>query len=607
MPQSTNKISQFWNELKRRSVLRSLAIYAGSAFVILEAATIIFPRWGLPDWSIDLVLYLIILGAVITLVVAWIFDITPEGVQKTKPADEIGDSNKSKESNAWKVATYISLLVIVAFIIFNVVPFNKHARAGTFESLVILPFYNFTGSDDFEYLVSGIHSSLITDMGQLDGLRVRGKTTANSFKDTDMSLTEIASELNVDAVVEGSISCVDEDSVCVQIQLISVLEEEQQLWVQDYRVAKSQFLSFYNNVTKQISEEINIVLTPREENFLAEARSVDPEAYDAYLMGQFYWEKLDKEFMEKALDYFELAIELEPDWADPYAGLANAWGMLGELFFFPKSVTLPKKYKYLNKALELDPNSAQAHYVKATNAVWTEWDWEKGEIAFLKSLELNPNNALCRLSYADLLMILRRSDEAVQQANLGLELDPLRPLVLILFGVVMSNEGNIQSAILHFEKALSIDPNSGFAKSALADFHMYAAYENGDYEKWIESWEKKVKGFGHWNDEGTATVIKVFHEKGHIAAIEEMFKMNEKYGNDCWMSGGIKAERYLKLREYDKAMDCLEKDYEMGDMSIAYIATVENLYDQLKDNPRFIELLKKMNLPLPNSEPILTH
>ena len=607
MPQSTNKISQFWNELKRRSVLRSLAIYAGSAFVILEAATIIFPRWGLPDWSIDLVLYLIILGAVITLVVAWIFDITPEGVQKTKPADEIGDSNKSKESNAWKVATYISLLVIVAFIIFNVVPFNKHARAGTFESLVILPFDNFTGSDDFEYLVSGIHSSLITDMGQLGGLRVMCKTTANSFKDTDMSVTEIASELNVDAAVEGSISCVDEDSVCVQIRLISVSEEEQQLWVQDYRVAKSQFLSFYNNVTKKISEEINIVLTPREESLLAEARSVDPEAYDAYLMGQFYWEKLDKESMEKALDYFELAIELEPDWADPYAGLANAWGMLGEAFFFPKSVTLPKKYKYLNKALELDPNSAQAHYVKATNAVGTEWDWEKGEIAFLKSLELNPNNALCRLYYAHLLMILRRSDEAVQQANLGLELDPLRPLVLILFGVVMLNEGNIQSAILHFEKALSIDPNYSFAKSVLAHSHMYAAYENGDYEKWIESWEKKVKGFGHWNDEGTATVIKVFHEKGHIAAIEEMFKMNEKYGNDCWMSGGIKAARYLKLREYDKAMDCLEKDYEMGDMSIAYIATDENLYDQLKDNPRFIELLKKMNLPLPNSEPISTH
>ena len=108
---------------------------------------------------------------------------------------------------------------------------------------------------------------------------------------------------------------------------------------------------------------------------------------------------------------------------------------------------------------------------------------------------------------------------------------------------------------------------------------------------------EKVKGLGHWNDEGTATVIKVFHEKGHIAAIEEMFKMNEKYGNDCWMSGGIKAERYLKLREYDKAMDCLEKDYEMRDMSITYITANKGLFDQLKDNPRYIELLRKMKLP----------
>ncbi len=305
--------------------------------------------------------------------------------------------------------------------------------------------------------------------------------------------------------------------------------------------------------------------------------------------------------MKKALEYFELAIEIDPEWAAPYAGLANAWSLFGTLLrVLPKSITLPKTYKYLNKALELDPNSAQAHYVKALNAVWTEFDWEKGEKEFLRSLELNPNNALCHIYYAHLLMILRRSDEAVHQANLALELDPLRPLVLGLYGVVMRNEGDIQSATLHFEKALSIDPNFGFAKGGLVNFHMHAAYKNGDYEKWIELWEKKTKAYGHWNDEGRAAVIKAFHEKGHIAAIEEMFKMNEKYGTDCWMSGGIKAERYLKLGEYDKAMDCLEKDYEMRDMYISYIATNKRLYDQLKDNPRYIALLKKMNLPLGN-------
>ncbi len=584
---NSNKISQFWQELKRRSVLRSLAIYAGSAFVILEAATIIFPRWGLPDWAIDLVLYLLILGALIAIIVAWIFDITPEGVQKTKPADEIGDSEKPSDSKAWKASTYISLVVIVALIIFNVVPFNKHARAGTIKSLVVLPFDNYTGTDEFEYFVSGMHSGLIGDIGKISALRVISKTSSRLFKDVDMSIPEIASELGVDAVIEASVLCIEGDSVCIRIKLVSAFPEEQQLWVQDYRVEKSQILNFYNDVTKTISEEINIFLTPQEENMLAETRTVDPEAYDAYLMGQFYWEKLDPEFMEKALEYFQRAIELEPEWADPYASLATVYG---SFYVLPKSVTLPLKYKYLNRAMELDPNSANVRYVKAGTAVWTEWDWEQGEREFLKSLELNPNNALCRLYYAHLLMILRRSDEAVHQANLGLELDPLKPLVLGLYGVVMRNEGDYLSAVTHFEKALSIDPNFGFASSNLA-----AAYWDNRDEKWFNQWKKVVC----WDTEVTAIIEKVYYEDGHVAAIEKLLKLNEEYGDEfCKIGEGISVRKYLQVKNYEKAIDNLEKWYESRQMNITYIATNLNQYEQLKDYPRYIELLKKMNLPL---------
>ena len=595
MSSKSNKISNFWKEVKRRHVHRSLAIYAGSAFVFLEAATIIFPRWGFPDWTIDLVLYLLILGALITLVVTWIFDITPEGVQKTKPAEEVQDSEKPVDSNAWKVATYISLIVIVTMIIFNVVPFTKIAKSGKIEGLIFLPFDNFTGDENLEYLVSGIHSSLITDMGKVGALRVICRTTANSFKGTELSVSQIASEMNVEAAVEGSISCIGDDSVCVQIRLISAAGEEEQLWVEDFRVAKDQILNFYNDVTKKISREINVVLSPQEESLLAESRTVDPEAYKAYLMGQFYWEKLDMESIQKAMEYFQLAIDLDPKWADPYAGLANAWGLFGRYEVLPRSVTLPKKYHYLNKALELDPNSAQAHYVKALNSVWTEWDWEQGEKDFLKSLELNPNDALCRLYYAHLLMILRRSEEALQQANLGIELDPMSPLVLGLYGVVMHNEGDYESSITHLEKALSINPDFGFAAGNLREIQRNVAYINGDYEKWIELWGEKVKG--NWNEEGRLAVLNVFQEKGHIAAIEEMFKMNEKYGNEgCLMSDGIKMERNLKLKNYDIVIDYLEKMYENPSINSAYIATNSFGYEELKDNPRYIDLLKKMNL-----------
>ena len=322
----TNRLNQLWSELKRRHVHRSLAIYAGSAFVFLEAATIIFPRWGFPDWTIDLVLYLLILGAFITLAIAWIFDITPEGVQKTKPIEEVQDDEKAADSNAWKLATYISLVVIVALIIFNVVS-HKEVKTGTIESVLILPFDNFTGLDDFEYYVAGLHSGLIGDLGKISSLRVPSRTSSKLYKDADMSIPEIASESGVDAVIEPSISCYGEDSLCVQIKLISAFPEEEQIWVQDYRVAKTQILNFFNNVTKNISKEINIVLTPLEESLLSEARTVDPEAYEAFLKGQYYWEKLDEESIKKALEYFQLAIDIDPEWADPYAGLANAWGL----------------------------------------------------------------------------------------------------------------------------------------------------------------------------------------------------------------------------------------------------------------------------------------
>jgi tetratricopeptide (TPR) repeat protein len=347
-------------------------------------------------------------------------------------------------------------------------------------------------------------------------------------------------------------------------------------------------------VTKTISEEINIVLSPLEESLLAETRTVDPEAYEAYLMGQFFLEKLDPGSVQKALKHFLKAIDIDPEWADPYAGLAQAWGLFGQFGFIPKSVTLPNTYKFLNKALELNPNSAQAHYVKAGNAVWQEFDWEQGEKAFLRSLELNPNAALCHMYYAHYLICMRRNVEAVQQANLAMELDPMRPLVLGLYGMVMQMDGEYESAIEHFEKALDIDPNEVLSSGNLKTTQMNFAYSSGDYERWFELWGDKVKG--NWKEEGRMAVLNAFHEKGHIAGIEEMFAMNEKHGDEgCLMSPRIKFERYLKLGETEKAMEFLEQSYEMRHMDMAYLAT-NAYYPYLKDNSRYIELMKKMNL-----------
>ena len=274
MPEKPKGLSRFWGEVKRRNVHRSLAIYAGSAFLILEACSLIFPRWGLPDWTIDLVLYLLIIGAFVNVIIAWIYDITSEGVQKTKPLSESVENEKPADSTKWKAATYISLVVIVALVILNVVNPVKTLRAGDIQSLLVLPFDNFTGDDQLDYVAAGMHSSLIGDMGQISGLRVISKTTANIYKTLGLSLSEMATKLNTEAVVEPSVMCYG-DSVCIHVRLITPFPEEKQIWIGEYKEEKSQILNLYNQVCQQIADEIKVSLTPQEEAALAQIKIVN--------------------------------------------------------------------------------------------------------------------------------------------------------------------------------------------------------------------------------------------------------------------------------------------------------------------------------------------
>jgi tetratricopeptide (TPR) repeat protein len=324
---------------------------------------------------------------------------------------------------------------------------------------------------------------------------------------------------------------------------------------------------------------------------LAESREVDDEAIEAYYIGLHYLDMINMNSLQKAKEYFNIAVEIEPEWAPLYAGLASVWSYQKQMSFISPSVAIPKIYENLNKALELDPNSSTSHYAKALPAVWTEWNWEKGEEEFLKSLELNPSNALCRMFYAHLLIILQRPDEAIYQANLALKLDPLRPFILGLGGNVMRSTGDVQSAIALYEKALSIDPNHRFAINSLS-----GAYRQiGDYEKWF----KYFKKIGWQDDKTVASVDSVFQEQGYIAAVEMTIKIDEEAANERYIDIVIQGYRYLEINNYEKAMDCYEKGYEIRHPNMPYIGGLVIKYDKLKDNPRYIALLKKMNLPLP--------
>ncbi|MEN8192139.1 MAG: protein kinase [Bacteroidota bacterium] len=500
----------------------------------------------------------------------------------------VGIAKKLLKHSQMKILFPFTALIVFA-VLFYLVTYPFGSDTQRIKSLVVLPFENYTGSNELEYFVSGMHASLIGEIGKISALRVISKTTSNSFKNTEKSISDIASELNVDAAIETSVMGLG-DSVNIQIKLVSGFPEERQLWNQNYIDEKSQILNLYNKVTKEISKEINVILTPEEKNLLAESRKIDPDAYDAYMKGQFLNDRMGNEDLNKAIEYFKIAIEKEPRWALPYAGLSHSWSRLMQSSRIQPTVALPKIYANLNKALELDPNFANLHQILAGLAVWMEWDWEKGEKEFKKALELNPNDAMSRISYAHFLIIMKRPDEARYHANLALELDPLKPFLLGYYARVMIWLNDCRSALMQAKKALSIDPENHSVKGALTSAYICL----GDTVNWFEAWKTRA----WWNDSTLAVIDEVFYNFGFHTAIEKIIEVNEEAEKKIHISMWGQARRYLYINDYDRAMDCLERAYDIHDPNIPNVGIFADQYEGLRKNTRYISLIQKLKLPL---------
>ena len=458
------------------------------------------------------------------------------------------------------------------------------------ESVLVLPFDNYTGSDELEYFVAGMHASLIGAIGKVSGMRVISKTTANAFRNTEKSIPEIASELGVDKVIEASILGLGE-KISLQVKLLDAYPEEKQLWMEDYIEDKSQILNLYNKVTKEISNEINVLLTPEEVQLISRSRTVDREAYDAYLKGFKYAGDLSPASLIRAREYLNKAIEKDPDWAPLYAAMATIWLSIGSSGVESPEIAVPIVYENLNKALKLDPDLVDAHYGCAFMAWTAEWDWEKAEKEFLKALAINPSHSISRIHYSHMLYILQRSDEGLAQAKRAYHLDPLNPLIQSTYGVTLLCEGNCASAVSVVENLLASDPNNFLANNVMEP----AAFQCGDLDRVFEA----HKIISPLEKEIMNKVEIIYHNEGFNAAFVEIMKQLEEMALKEYVVPADMAMRYYMINQDDKVLDWIEKGAEIHDVSTLYIGTGFCNFSRLHNNPRFIKVLKKMNLPLP--------
>jgi tetratricopeptide (TPR) repeat protein len=477
-------LRRFWQELKRRRVLHVITVYASATFVIIELINNLAEPFNLPANLLTIVVIVLAVGFPLAIILSWLYDLSSGGVEKTKPLSNDVEAGETVVPNAWRIATYVSFVIIAGLVVLNIVGINNQAFAGSVKSIVILPFENYTGDDQLEYFVAGMHSSLIGDMGQVSGLRVLGETSANAYKNVDKSLPFITAELDVDAALESTVMCLG-DSICLQVKLISTFPEEKQLWVGNFKEEKSEIMNLYNRITKQIASEVRIKLSPREKKQLTTDRQHHPDLLEAIYKGKFHMNQLTPEGFQLGQKFYDDAIAIDPSDPLPYLGLALGYSLAGHVSDIAPDAA-DRAIAYAQQALALDSTLAEAYVVLATRSLYTDWDFIATERYLKRALDLNQNIAMAHYHYGWFWMLSNNFDKAVAEFKISIDIDPVDVTYTCNLASIYVWIGQYEEAFEEAQKALELNPIYPMALWALGS--AYAGL--GMYDEAIETHKK---------------------------------------------------------------------------------------------------------------------
>lgn len=448
------------------------------------------------------------------------------------------------------------------------------------RSLVVLPLENLSGDPAQEFFAAGMTEELIGSLAQIRAFRVVSRTSAMSLKGSSKSLPVIARELNVDAVLEGSVQQSD-GRVKIRLQLLHA-PTDAHLWARDYERELTDVLRLQNEVAREVAEEIRVQITSEERARMASVAAVNPAAHQEYLLGRYLLWKFIEEDRVRAIDHFNRATQIDPGYAAPYAGLAHAWWMRGVLGPLSLNEVGPPSRAAARKALELDDRLAEAYAAQAYVEGMFDWDWTGAERTIRHAVELDPNSLDAHYVFALLLMALGRLPEAVTQIEHAAQLDPLSAQVQSTFGRILYRARKFDEAILRLNRAVELEPRNAVAWGRLGDVHD----QMGKYVEALAFYEKSPALLANTGSGDSADIARVYARMGRVSEARQMLK---RLGD---RSAGV----YAGLGDKDAAFRLLFKSVdERIDWPIFIKA--DPLFDSLHSDPRWAELLRRMNLP----------
>jgi TolB-like protein/DNA-binding winged helix-turn-helix (wHTH) protein/Tfp pilus assembly protein PilF len=488
---------------------------------------------------------------------------------------------------AWKISAFVLLAVIAAFAAWKFHSRNRPASA--IHSLAVLPLESLSNDASQDYFADGMTDELISDLGQISALRVISRTSVMAYKHARKPLPQIARELNVDAIVEGTVLR-SGDQVRITAQLIDAAADTH-LWSQSYEGELKDTLALQNQVARAIADQIRINLNPQEQAALKSAKVVNPQAYESYLKGRYFWNKRTPDSLKVALAYFNQAIDEDPTYAQAYSGLADTYALLGDWQYgvmTPKEA-LPKAKAAAIKALELDNTLSEAHNSLAFCFDAFDWDLESAGKEFQRAIELNPGYATAHHWYAWHLSLLGRYDEAIEEMRKAKSLDPLSLIINADLAELLVIAHFYDESIIQSRKTIEMDPNFALAHNQLAQAYLQK-HMNAEA---IAELQKAVE-LSAGCPTCIANLARAYAASGRTRDALKQLSELKNHSNGGYSDAAEVSMVYAALGDKDHAMHWLEIGYEQRFNPGVLLRPG---FDPLRSDPRFQILVHRIGFP----------
>lgn len=579
------KIDNFFSELKRRNVYKVVVAYAVVAWLLVQVATQVFPFLDIPTWAIRLVILLTALGFPVALIIAWAFELTPEGIKRTESADL---ARQRSRGGLW-----LAVVVIAAGLSFGLFLLGRytaghataenHQLAGVVsdKSIAVLPLLNESGDPHDEYFSDGLSEELIAALAQISGLKVIGRSSSFRFRDRNEEPKTIGEKLGVSTLLEGTVRK-QGDRVRIVAELVNAADGIE-LWTRTFDRELKDIFAVQQEIARAVAESLRVTLLGSEEKSTQMATN-SVEAHNAYLQAHFHRQRGNVEDYRKAITYFDRAIELDPNYALAYAERAEVWTIIGDITG-ERSTAYPKARSDAEKAVAIAPALAEAHAALGWVRAFTEWKFAEGVSELQRAKELSPANPTANDLLARVVVYSGRLKEAERQARQAVELDPLSAATQFTLGRVLFYAGKLDEAEAAGRKMAELQPSA----SSNHRWQVLVAVQRGDGERALREAQLEPDASFRPFELALAYDVRGEREAADVALADLIAHSREGLAYQV-------AEVYAVRGEVDKAFEWLQIAFDNHDGGMPSLL-VDPLLHVLRDDPRYKDLLVKVGLP----------